>query len=127
MAHNAFVDARRGEIDYIAVQASPEFRKLKRNHRGFVLPVLGIALVWYFGFVVIAITQPGLMATPVIGRVNLGIVLGLAQFVTTFAITTWYVSFANRTLDPQAERLRAELAAAENEAAKIHSTAVAGE
>lgn len=127
MAHNAFVDAQRGEIDYIAVQASPEFRQLKKNHRGFVLPVLAIALVWYFGFVVVAITQPALMATPVIGRLNLGIVLGLAQFVTTFAITTWYVSFANRTLDPQAERLRAELSAAENEAAKIHSTAAAGE
>lgn len=119
MAQNAsfdarFIDSRNQRIDYTAVQASPEFTQLKKNHRRFVLPVLAIALVWYFGFVIVAITQPAIMATPVFGRVNLGIVLGLAQFVTTFAITTWYVSFANRKLDPQAEHLRAELNAAES-------------
>jgi uncharacterized membrane protein (DUF485 family) len=56
------------------------------------------------------------MARPVAGRVNLGIVLGLAQFVTTFAITMWYVSYANRVLDPQAASLREELDQAETEA-----------
>ncbi|MGO2655176.1 MULTISPECIES: DUF485 domain-containing protein [unclassified Pseudoclavibacter] len=113
MANKEFVDTRRGEIDYIAVQASPEFISLKKKHRRFVLPVLLVALIWYFGFVIVAITQPKLMATPVFGHVNLGIILGLAQFVTTFAITMWYVSFANRKLDPDSEHLRAELTAAE--------------
>jgi uncharacterized membrane protein (DUF485 family) len=84
VAKQSFVDARAGRVDYIAVQASPEFQRLKHAHRRFVLPVLAVALVWYFGFVIVAITQPQLMARPVAGRVNLGIVLGLAQFVTTF-------------------------------------------
>lgn len=116
MAKQSFVDARAGRVDYIAVQASPEFQRLKHAHRRFVLPVLAVALVWYFGFVIVAITQPQLMARTVAGRVNLGIVLGLAQFVTTFAITMWYVSYANRVLDPQAASLREELDQAETEA-----------
>ena len=33
--------------------------------------------------------------------------------MTTFAITTWYVSFANRQLDPIADEIRAELSAKE--------------
>jgi uncharacterized membrane protein (DUF485 family) len=49
------------------------------------------------------------MATPVLGQINIGLLLGLAQFVTTFAITMGYVRFANRRLDPPAAALRAEL------------------
>jgi len=37
------------------------------------------------------------------------LLFGLGQFVTTFAITTWYVSFANRRLDPLADEIRADL------------------
>ena len=51
------------------------------------------------------------MSTPVFGNFNLGLLLGLAQFVTTFAITTWYVSHANRKVDPLADEIRHDLAA----------------
>jgi hypothetical protein len=37
-----------------------------------------------------------------------GLLLGFGQFVTTFAITTWYVVYANRNLDPLAEKIRDE-------------------
>ena len=48
------------------------------------------------------------MARPLLG-LNVGLWFGLAQFATTFGITMWYVSFANRRLDPATEHLRAEL------------------
>ena len=35
-----------------------------------------------------------------------GLVLGLLQFVSTFAITTWYVRFAGRRIDPAAADIR---------------------
>ena len=41
--------------------------------------------------------------------VNLGLILGLLQFVTTFVITGLYVRFANRELDPRAGALREQL------------------
>ena len=48
------------------------------------------------------------MAQPLLGM-NVGLWLGLLQFVTTFGITTAYVMFANRRIDPRTEALRAEL------------------
>ena len=47
------------------------------------------------------------MATPVLGEINLGLVIGLAQFATTFALTAGYVRYARRRLDPLAEQIRA--------------------
>ena len=70
-------------------------------------------LVWYFAYVLLAAYAHEFMATPVIGNINIGLLLGLGQFVTTFAITTWYVSWANRKLDPLAEEIRADLEGAD--------------
>lgn len=98
-------------IDFPAVQRSEQFQRLRKTHRSFVFPMAVAFLVWYLLYVVLAIYAPGFMSTPVAGNINLGLVLGLLQFVTTFGITAAYVAFANRTLDPQATALREELEA----------------
>ena len=101
------------EVDYGAVQASPEFQRLRRTHRSFVFPVLGACLAWYLAYVLLASYAHDFMSTKVVGSVNVAMILGIAQVVTTFAVTTWYVSYANRRLDPQAERIREEIEAGE--------------
>ena len=101
-------------IDYEAIAESPQFLTLKHSHHNFVLPIAAAFMIWYFAFVLVAALAPDFMATPVFGNVNLGIVLGLSQFVTTFGITMWYVSFANRRLDPLGADLREQLEGAEN-------------
>ena len=101
-------------IDYEAIVESPQFLKLKHSHHNFVLPIAAAFMIWYFAFVLVAALAPEFMSTPVFGNVNLGIVLGLSQFVTTFGITMWYVSFANRRLDPLGAELREQLEGAEN-------------
>lgn len=98
-------------IDFPAVQRSEQFQRLRKTHRSFVFPMAVAFLVWYLLYVVLAIYAPGFMSTTVAGNINLGLVLGLLQFVTTFGITAAYVAFANRTLDPQATALREELEA----------------
>lgn len=103
-------------IDYIAVEDSPRFRKLKREHRSFVFPVAIAFLVWYFAYVLLADYAHEFMATPVFGNVNVGILLGLGQFVTTFAITTWYVHRANARFDPIAAEIRTDLEGREQRA-----------
>ncbi|MDQ2660270.1 MAG: DUF485 domain-containing protein [Actinomycetota bacterium] len=97
------------QIDYRAVQQSPEFQTLRRTHRNFVFPVLGVCLLWYIAYVLLAGYAHDFMSTPVFGSVNVAILLGLAQVVTTFAVTTWYVHFANKRLDPLAAEIREEL------------------
>jgi uncharacterized membrane protein (DUF485 family) len=43
------------------------------------------------------------------GNVNIGLLFGLGQFVTTFAITFVYARWANRVFDPRAEALVARM------------------
>ena len=97
------------DVDYRAVQQSPEFQTLRRTHRNFVFPVLGACLLWYVAYVLLAGYAHDFMSTPVFGSVNVAILLGLAQVVTTFAVTMWYVHFANKRLDPLAEQIRDEI------------------
>jgi uncharacterized membrane protein (DUF485 family) len=106
-------DAPKGAIDYIEVERSPQFQDLKRRHRGFVFPFAVAFLLWYFAYVLLSSFATEFMAQRVWGDITVGLLLGLGQFVTTFAITMIYVSFANRVLDPRAERIRAELEARE--------------
>src|SRR5699024_6419784 len=85
---------------------------LRLTHRIFVFAPPVVFLVWYLAFVTVAAFAPEFMAIKVWGNINLGIVLGLAQFVTTFIITGAYVSYANRKIDPIASELRENIEAA---------------
>ncbi len=95
--------------DYLAVQASPEFQELRNRLRRFVFPMSGLFLVWYFAYVLLGAFAHAFMAIKVWGNINVGLLIGLGQFVSTFVITGIYVLFANRELDPRAEAIRAEL------------------
>ena len=90
---------------YRQVQLSPEFGQLRTKQRSFVFPMSLAFLLWYLSFILLASYAPDLMAIKVVGQINLGLLLGLLQFVSTFAITTIYVHYANRHLDPAAERI----------------------
>ena len=98
-----------GGIDYIAVEELPPFVELKRRQRGFVFPMAIAFLVWYFAYVLLSSFAPDFMAQRVWGHITVGLLLGLGQFVTTFAITMTYVWYANRKLDPIAQEIRDDL------------------
>ena len=94
---------------FLAAQASPEFQELRNRLRRFVFPMTAFFLVWYGIYVVLGAFAHDFMATPVFGNVNVGLLVGLGQFLTTFIITGLYVRFANRELDPRAAEIRAHL------------------
>lgn len=102
-----------GRIDYIAVEESDRFQGLKRMQRSFIFPLAAFFLVWYFAYVLLAAFAVDFMSQRVWGDITVGLLLGLGQFVTTFAITMAYVSFANRKLDPIATEIREDLEKAE--------------
>ncbi len=91
---------------YEEVQRTPEFQDLRHRLRRFVFPMSVAFLLWYLLYVLLASFAPAFMATKLAGNINIGLVIGLLQFVSTFAITAIYVRYANRRLDPSAERLR---------------------
>ncbi|QTX05844.1 DUF485 domain-containing protein [Agromyces archimandritae] len=109
MGNEALSAEETESVDFGAVQKSEEFQTLRSRHRKFVFPVLAVCLVWYLLYVVLAGWATDFMSTPVFGHVNIGIILGLAQVVTTFAVTMWYVSYANKKLDPIAADIRNEI------------------
>ncbi|KGI69432.1 DUF485 domain-containing protein [Mycolicibacterium rufum] len=94
---------------YVEVQASPEFQELRSRLRRFVFPMTAIFLVWYGVYVALGAFAHDFMGTRVWGDINIGLLIGLGQFLSTFLITGLYVRFANRELDPRAEAIRSEL------------------
>lgn len=97
--------------EFIRVQGEPRFQKLRSNHRRFVFPMTVFFLAWYLIYVLVAAFAPQFMAIRVFGYVNIGIIWGLLQFVSTFVITAMYVRFANKVLDPDAAAIRQEIEA----------------
>ena len=102
-------DAAAASVDFEQVQSTEQFQELRKRHRSFVFPMAVAFLLWYFAYVLLADYAVGFMSTKVWGNVNIGLILGLLHFVSTFAITGWYVSYSNRKLDPIASEIRNEI------------------
>ena len=98
-----------GGSTYEEVQSSAEFADLRARFRRFVFPMTALFLAWYFLYVLLAAYATDFMSTKVVGNINIGLIFGLLQFVSTFAITMIYVRWADRRIDPDAEKLRHQI------------------
>ncbi|GLZ39492.1 DUF485 domain-containing protein [Actinokineospora sp. NBRC 105648] len=92
--------------DYDAIHAGPEFTALRARFRRFVFPMSALFLAWYLAYVLLAAYAKEFMAIRVFGAVNIGLLLGVAQFASTIAITAGYVRWARRRIDPEVAALR---------------------
>ena len=109
MGNDARTQDAAASVDFEQVQSTERFQELRKRHRSFVFPMAIAFLLWYFAYVLLADYAVGFMSTKVWGNINVGLIMGLLQFVTTFAITGWYVSYSNRKLDPIAAEIRHEI------------------
>jgi uncharacterized membrane protein (DUF485 family) len=91
---------------YLEVQRSPAFQQVRSRYRRFVVPATLAFLAWYVAYVVAATAAPGLMARPVAGAVNVAMVAGLGQFLSTFLLTWAYARHARLRRDRAALELR---------------------
>jgi uncharacterized membrane protein (DUF485 family) len=99
-------NATRTEHDPFAdLQRSEEFADLRSRFRRFVFPMTALFLAWYFLYVLLSVYAPVFMSHKVFGNINVGLILGLGQFVSTFVITILYVRWADRVFDPRAAAL----------------------
>src|SRR6476660_2723646 len=90
------------------VYATPEFQELKKRHTSFVLPATIAFLSWYLLYVVMSMWAHDFMSRQVVGNINVGLVFGLLQFVTTFLIAWLYARYMTAKVDPLARDLEAE-------------------
>jgi uncharacterized membrane protein (DUF485 family) len=97
------------KVDWVKEQAAPEFTALRKAIRSFIFPMTAAFLLWYLAYVLCAAYARGFMNIKVFGNITLGLLFGLLQFASTFAIALLYSKRANREVDPLADRLRAEI------------------
>ncbi|WP_428962875.1 DUF485 domain-containing protein [Micromonospora fluostatini] len=99
---------------YLAVQRSDEFVRLRRALRGFVFPMTVAFFLWYALYVILSAYARGFMGTKLFGsNINVALVFGLLQFVSTFLIAWYYSRYADRKVDPLADRIRDEITGGE--------------
>jgi uncharacterized membrane protein (DUF485 family) len=91
---------------YLEVQRGAAFQEVRSRYRRFVIPAAAAFFTWYVAYVVTATTAPAFMARPVVGAVNVAMVAGLGQFLTTFLLTWAYARHARLRRDRAALDLR---------------------
>ncbi|MFF1511432.1 DUF485 domain-containing protein [Streptomyces sp. NPDC058326] len=91
---------------FVEVQEGAEFGELRRTYRSFAFPLTLAFIAWYLLYVLLSNYAGGFMGTKVFGNINMALVLGLGQFLTTFLIAWLYSRHAADRLDPKAEAIR---------------------
>jgi len=87
-------------------QKSAEFQALRRKYRSFAFPVTVAFLVWYFGYILLTAFAREWVSQEVAPNINIAIVLGVLQFVSTFVIAWLYERHSSKNLDAASDSLR---------------------
>jgi uncharacterized membrane protein (DUF485 family) len=95
---------------YLAVQRSNDFALLRRRVRRFIFPMTVAFFLWYALYVLLCAYARDFMSIKIVGNINVALVFGLLQFVSTFLIAWYYSRYAARELDPLADKVAADLA-----------------
>jgi uncharacterized membrane protein (DUF485 family) len=96
---------------FAEVQQSAEFGELRRAHRSFAFPLTIGFIAWYLLYVLLSNYAGDFMGIKLFGNINVALVFGLAQFLTTFLIAWFYSRYATRTLDPKAAVIKSRMEA----------------
>ena len=97
--------AARHDPVYDRLHETPEFIELRKRYRGFVIPATAAFLAWYLLYVLMSSFAQDFMNTKVIGNINVALIFGLLQFVTTFGLAFLYSRYSTAKLDPLAREL----------------------
>jgi uncharacterized membrane protein (DUF485 family) len=92
---------------YVELQQSPEFGELRKRFQGFVFPATVAFMTWYLLYVVMSNWATDFMDTKIVGHINIALVFGILQFVSTFLIAWLYGRYMNDKVDPIARELNA--------------------
>ena len=92
---------------YEELHASGDFQELRKRYRSFAVPWTLAFLAWYMLYVIMSNWATDFMDTKLIGNVNVALVFGVLQFVSTFGIALLYSKHMNKHVDPVARRVEA--------------------
>jgi uncharacterized membrane protein (DUF485 family) len=88
---------------------SREFRDLVRRRWRVSIALTAALFVVYYGYILLIAADKPLVARRIGEVTTLGIPLGVAVILLSWALTAAYVVWANRVVDPEVARLRDRL------------------
>ncbi len=91
------------------VLESQDFKALVAKRWKMSMALLVILFVSYYGYIVLVSTAKDFVNQKVGEVTTLAIPIGIAVIVFAWALTAIYVGWANRTYDPEVERLKGQL------------------
>ncbi len=91
------------------VVASPEFKALVKRRWSVSLLLLTLLFVSYYGFILLVAGDKAFVSQMVAENTPLAIPIGVGVIVFAWLLTALYVAWANRSYDPEVERLKGEL------------------
>jgi uncharacterized membrane protein (DUF485 family) len=88
---------------------SKEFKRLVWRRWRLSLVLLVLLFVSYYGFILLVATQKSIVTQKIGEATTLAIPLGVGAIVIGWVLTAVYVAWANKSYDPEVERLKSEL------------------
>ena len=93
-------------VDLRLDERDAALERLAGRRNRFALVLTAGMLVVYFGFVLLIAFDKALLGRLLTDGLSLGILLGVVVVLSTWALTWIYVRWANRTYEPELDRLR---------------------
>ena len=88
---------------------SPQFKALVSKRWKVSMVLLALLFVSYYGYIVLVASAKEFVSQRVGEVTTLAIPLGIAAIVVAWALTAFYVAWANKSYDPEVERLKSQL------------------
>lgn len=105
--NNGGIHRRSAHPVYEELHATEDFVALRSAFRKFVFPATIAFMVWYLLYVVMSNWANDFMSIQIVGNINVALVFGLLQFLSTFLIAWYYGKYMFKHVDPLARRLEA--------------------
>lgn len=100
--------AARHDPIYDHLAEKDEFARLRHLYRRFIVPATAIFMAWYALYVVMSMFAGEFMNRVLFANINVALVFGLLQFVSTFGIAFLYSRYSTNHLDPLAKQMARE-------------------
>ena len=88
---------------------SAQFKALVSKRWSVSMTLLVMLFVSYYGYIVLVASAKDFVNQKIGEVTTLAIPLGLAAIVIAWALTAFYVAWANKSYDPEVERLKRQL------------------
>ena len=105
---NVAMKAERSQTAH-EVTESKEFKRLVQLRWRVSMVLLTLLFVSYYGYILLVATAKDFVSQKIGEVTTLAIPLGIAAIVIAWVLTAFYVAWANKSYDPEVERLKGTL------------------